>query len=140
MRHWMDTPETSEYQDRIKCFMSSVVVNFLISWLVSAVVLVLVTYVVPGFAVTSFTAALIAALVIGVINAVILPILNLLALPLNIVTLGLFSFVVSAVGLLIAAALVPGFVITGFWPALLGALVIAVLNAAVGLLGGRSMA
>ncbi|MBC8123926.1 MAG: phage holin family protein [Gemmatimonadaceae bacterium] len=115
-------------------------VNFLISWLVSAVVLVLVTYVVPGFAVTSFTAALIAALVIGVINAVILPILNLLALPLNIVTLGLFSFVVSAVGLLIAAALVPGFVITGFWPALLGALVIAVLNAAVGLLGGRSMA
>lgn len=120
--------------------MSLVVVNFLISWLVSAVVLLLVTYIVPGFVVKDFTAALIAALVIGVINAVLVPILNLLALPLNIITLGLFSFIISAIGLLISAALAPGFVITGFWPALLGALVIAVLNTVVGLFGGRTLA
>ncbi|WP_287129522.1 phage holin family protein [Candidatus Cyanaurora vandensis] len=115
-------------------------VSFLISWLVSAVVLIVVSYVVPGFTVTTFTAALIAALVIGVVNAVVVPILNLIALPLNIITLGLFSFIISALGLLLAAQLVSGFAIAGFWPALLGALVIAIVNTAVGLLGGRSFA
>ena len=115
-------------------------VNFLISWLVSALVLIAVSYFLPGFTVATFTAALIAALVVGVVNAVVVPVLNLIALPLNILTLGLFSFVISAVGLLLAAALVPGFAIAGFWTALLGAVVIAIANAAVGLLGGRSFA
>jgi putative membrane protein len=115
-------------------------VDFLITWLVSAVVLVLASYIVPGFTVTTFTAAFIAALVIGIINAVVVPVLNLLALPLNILTLGLFSFVVSAVGLLLASALVPGFVIAGFWPALLAAVFIAVVNGLVGLIGGKSFA
>ncbi len=114
--------------------------NFFLTWLVSAAVLVLVSYVVPGFTVSSFTAALIAALAIGIINAIVVPLLNLLALPLNILTLGLFSFVVSAVGLLLASAFVSGFTIAGFWPALLGAVMIAVINGIVGLLGGRSFA
>ena len=115
-------------------------VDFFITWLVSAAVLVLASYIVPGFTVTTYTAALIAALVIGIVNAVVVPILNLLALPLNILTLGLFSFVVSAVGLLLAAALVPGFAIAGFWPALLAAVFIAVANGLVGLIGGKSFA
>jgi putative membrane protein len=116
------------------------VVDFLITWLVSAAVLVLASYIVPGFTVSTFTAALIAALMVGIINAVVVPILNLLALPLNILTLGLFSFVVSAVGLLLTSALVPGFVIAGFWPALLAAVFIAVVNGLVGLIGGKSFA
>jgi putative membrane protein len=107
-------------------------VDFLITWLVSAPVLVLASYIVPGFTVSTFTAALIAALVVGIINAVVVPLLNLLALPLNILTLGLFSFVTSA--------LVPGFVIAGFWPALLAAVFIAVVNGLIGLIGGRSFA
>jgi putative membrane protein len=115
-------------------------VDFLITWLVSTAVLILASYIVPGFTVSTFTAALIAALVIGIINAVVVPVLNLLALPLNILTLGLFSFVVSAVGLLLTSALVPGFVIAGFWPALLAAVFIAVVNGLVGLIGGKSFA
>jgi putative membrane protein len=115
-------------------------VDFLITWLVSAAVLVLASYIVPGFTVSTFTAALIAALVVGIINAVVVPLLNLLALPLNILTLGPFSFVVSAVGLLLTSALVPGFVIAGFWPALLAAVFIAVVNGLVGLIGGKSFA
>lgn len=115
-------------------------VNFLISLLVTALVLIFVSYVVPGFTVVSITAALIAALVLGVVNAVVVPVLNLIALPLNILTLGLFSFVVSAVGLQLAAALVQGFRIDTFWHALLGAIVIALANSAVGLLGGKSLA
>jgi putative membrane protein len=118
----------------------AIMVNFFITWLVSAAVLVLVSYIVPGFTVSNFTAAMIAALAIGIINAVVVPLLNLLALPLNILTLGLFSFVVSAVGLLLASAFVSGFAIAGFWPALLGAVMIAVINGVVGLLGGRSFA
>ncbi|UFP92872.1 phage holin family protein [Gloeobacter morelensis] len=115
-------------------------ITFLLSWLVSAAVLVLVSYIVPGFTVSTIGAAFIAALVVGIINAIIVPVLNLLALPINILTLGLFSFVISALGLLLAAAIVPGFAIAGFWTALLGAILIAVANAAVGLLGGRSFA
>ncbi|AGY57096.1 phage holin family protein [Gloeobacter kilaueensis] len=115
-------------------------INFLLSWLVSAAVLILVSYVVPGFTVASFGAALIAALVVGIINAVVVPVLNLIALPINFLTLGLFSFVISALGLLLAAALVKGFVIAGFGSALLAAIVIALANAGVGLLGGRSFA
>jgi putative membrane protein len=115
-------------------------VNFLINWLTTAAVLMIVSYVLPGFQVRSFAAALVAALVVGVVNAVLVPVLNLLALPLRILTLGLFSFVVSAVGLLVTDALVPGFRIDGLWTAILGAVLIAIVNAGVGLLGGRSFA
>jgi putative membrane protein len=116
------------------------IVGFFLSWLVSALVLILVSYIVPGFVVTNFGAALIAALVVGIINAVVVPLLNVIALPLNFITLGLFSFVISAVGLLLAASLVAGFSINGFLPALLGAVLIALANAAVGMFGGRSFA
>jgi len=115
-------------------------VNFLINWLTTAAVLMIVSYVLPGFQVRSFTAALVAALVVGVVNAVLVPLLNLLTLPLRILTLGLFSFVVSAVGLLVTDALVPGFRVDGLWTAILGAVLIAIVNAGVGLLGGRSFA
>lgn len=115
-------------------------VSFLLSWLVSAVVLMAVAYIVPGFTVTTFGAALIAALVVGIVNAIVVPILNVIALPLNFITLGLFSFVISAVGLLLAAALVSGFAINGIVPALIGAVLIALANTAVGIFGGRSFA
>lgn len=84
-------------------------------------------YVIPGFHVESLYTAAIVALVLGVINITLKPLVLLIALPLEILTLGLFTFVVNAAFLLLIATFVKGFTIVGFVPALLGALLIAVV-------------
>jgi len=114
--------------------------SFLGSWLVSALVLLGVSYVVPGFNVQGFVPALFVALGLGLFNGVAKPILWLLTLPLNFLTLGLFTFVINALGLWLIAVLVPGFTISGFGAALVAALLIAVANTTVGLLGAKSFA
>ena len=100
----------------------------LVVWLVSAGALLVTAFIVPGFKVRDFGTALIAALVVGLANAALWPLLMLLALPLNLLTLGLFTFVVSAVLLMLTSALVKGFEIDGWIPAILGAVVIAVVT------------
>ena len=77
---------------------------------------------------SGFGAALVAGLVLGLINAIIRPVLILLTLPATLLSLGLFIFVVNAVCLALAAWLVPGFTISGFWAALFGAIVISVIS------------
>lgn len=84
----------------------------------------LAAYFVPGFTVDSFYIAAIVALILGVLNITIKPIISILTLPLNIITLGLFSFVINAVLLLLIASFVEGFHIVGFVPALLGGAII----------------
>lgn len=103
--------------------------SWLVHWLVIALALLGIAYVVPGFRVSSLGVAIVAAAILGIINLIIRPILLVLALPINLLTLGLFTFVINALMLKLAAALVPGFTIVGFWPALLGAIVLAVINA-----------
>jgi len=98
-------------------------------WVVNALALLLVAYLVPGFTVRNFGTALLAALVVGLVNTMLSPILNLLALPITVLTLGLFLLVINAALLKLSAAIVPDFSIDGWTPALLGALVLAVLNA-----------
>jgi len=88
----------------------------------------LAAYLIPGFIIAGFYTALIVALILGVLNITIKPILVLLTLPLNLLTLGLFSFIINAALLLFVASFVEGFTITGFVPALLGGVVIAVVN------------
>ena len=85
-------------------------------------------YFVPGFSVDSFYIAAVVAVVLGVLNITLKPILLLLTLPLNIITLGLFSFVINAGLLLLVASFVQGFAIEGFIPALLGGLVIGIVS------------
>jgi putative membrane protein len=82
--------------------------------------------------VTGCFAALGTALILGLINAFIRPVLILLTLPLNILTLGLFTLVINALLILLAAAIVPGFSVQGFWWALLFGLVLAVISYALG--------
>ena len=101
---------------------------FLIHWLVVAIGLALAAYLVPGVVVRSGTALAAGALVLGFVNAVVRPVLTILTLPLTIVTLGLFYFVVNAAAFALAAALVPGFSVTSFWSALLGALVVSLVS------------
>jgi putative membrane protein len=96
-------------------------------WLISAIAILIAAYIVPGVAVT-LPGALIAAVVLGALNLFIRPILVILTLPINIITLGLFSLVINAALVLLAAYLVPGFLIAGFWTAFFFALALAVIN------------
>jgi putative membrane protein len=102
--------------------------ELLIVWVLSAVALLATAYIVPGFEVRNFGAALLGALVLGLANAVLWPLLIILTLPINVLTLGLFTFVVSAAMLKLTAAIVRDLTIDGWGPALLGALVLAVVN------------
>ena len=97
-------------------------------WIVNAAALVLVAYVYPGVQVESFTAALFAALVLGLVNAVIRPLLVILTLPVTLLTLGLFLFVVNALCFWLATALVHGFSVGGFGAALLGSILYSLLT------------
>ncbi|MEK7614818.1 MAG: phage holin family protein [Patescibacteria group bacterium] len=98
--------------------------QILLRWVLNALALVLVAYLVPGFLIASFYSALIAALVLGLVNALIRPLLFLLTLPVTIVTLGLFTFVINALMILLASTIVKGFVVSGFVPALLAAIIL----------------
>lgn len=102
--------------------------RLLLNWLLSAVSLLIVSHLIPGFYVRDFTAALIAALVIGLVNATLGLLLKILTLPLTILTLGIFWWIINALMLIFASHFVPGFAVHGFWPAFWGALVLALLN------------
>jgi putative membrane protein len=99
-----------------------------VNWLLSALSLMIVAQVVRGFDVTGFTAALLAALVIGLVNATLGAFLKIVTLPLTLFSLGVFWFVINALMLKVAAALVPGFNIQGFVPAFFGAIVLSLVN------------
>ncbi len=101
---------------------------FLINWLVSALAVAIVSYLLPGVSVEGAFAALVTALVLGLANAFIRPILLLLTLPLTLLTLGLFALVINAFMVMLTAAVVPGFVVAGFWWALLFSLVLTLVN------------
>jgi len=105
--------------------------SFLLQWLVSGVAIIITAYLLPGVALEGFLAALVTALVLGLVNAIIRPILILLTLPLNILTLGLFTLVINALLIMLAASIVPGFAVQGFWWALLFGVVLAIVNFAL---------
>lgn len=108
--------------------------GFVIRLLVNAVALIAVAYLVPGIQVTGFGGALIAALILGVVNAVLRPILVILSLPLQIVTLGLFTLVINGLLFWLVGALHVGLIVAGFWSAFLGAIVMAIVSWLISLL------
>ena len=102
--------------------------KLIVKWLLSAAALLLVAYIYPGVVVTSFTAAMIGALVLGLLNTVVRPVLVVLTLPVTLVTLGLFMFVINALMFWAAASLLDGLHVSGFGAALLGSLIYSVLG------------
>jgi putative membrane protein len=102
--------------------------HLLINWLVSALSLVIVAKVIPGFQLSGCGSALIAAIAIGFVNGTLGFFLKVVTFPLTIVTLGLFWLVINALMLKLAAAVVPGFRINGFLPAFFGAIVLTLVN------------
>ncbi len=102
--------------------------RFLARLLLNAVAIVLAAYVLPGLHVNGLVPALLAGIILGFVNAIVRPVLFLLTLPLTLLTLGLFIFVLNAICLGLTAALVPGFSVDGFGWALLGALFVIVVS------------
>lgn len=102
--------------------------GFVVRVLVNALAIWLATQIVPGITVRSATTIAVAALVLGLINALVRPLLLVLTLPLTLVTLGLFLFVLNAVCLWLTSVIVPGFHVRGFWSAFWGALIVSVLS------------
>ena len=102
--------------------------NFLIRLIVNAVALLIVAYFLPGVHVASFTSAIIVALILGIVNAVLRPILIILTLPVVILTLGLFTFVINAITFYLVAHLGLGLTVNGFGSAFLGALVLSIVS------------
>lgn len=102
--------------------------GFLIRWLITAVSLWLAAKMVPGMQISGAGTMLGAALLLGLVNALVRPVVILLTLPLTIVTLGLFLLVVNAAMLGLVAAMLDGFVLTGFWSALFGAVFVSLFS------------
>lgn len=106
----------------------------ILHWLVSTIAILIAAYLIPGITVT-LVGALVLAVVLGLINIFFKPIINLLTLPINVVTLGLFSLVVNALLVMLAGLIVPGFTVDGFWAAFFFAIVLALISALFGRIG-----
>lgn len=111
--------------------------KLLLRWLVSAAALMLIAMFVPGIKVASFYSALIAALIFGLINALIRPIAVLLTLPINLLSLGVFTFFINALMFWLASTIVKGFFVAGFWPAFWGALIMWIVAWVTNMLLGK---
>ena len=102
--------------------------KLIIHWFLSALAVMITAYVLPGIFVKSFFVALVVAVVLGLLNTIIRPILILLALPIEIVTLGLFTFVINAGLVMLTAKIVDGFAVASFWWALLFSLILSLVG------------
>jgi putative membrane protein len=113
--------------------------NILVVWLINALALLALPYVVPSVHVQGFGTALVAALVLGLVNTLIRPVLFVLTLPITVVTLGLFVFVINGLLFWFVASFLKGFQVGGFWSAVFGAIVYALISwtASALVFGGR---
>jgi len=102
--------------------------RFLARLVLNGVAIILAAYVLPGIHITGPFAALVAGVILGFVNAIVRPVLFFLTLPLTLVTLGLFIFVLNAICFALTARLVPGFSVDGFWWAIFGALLVSIVS------------
>lgn len=100
----------------------------ILKWLISTVAIMFASYLLPGVMLTGFWSALWVALFLGLVNTFIKPLLILLTLPINILTLGLFTFVINALLILLASSVIDGFSVSGFWVALLFSIILSLFN------------
>jgi putative membrane protein len=111
-----------------------IMAGILIRWLILTAAILAAAHLIEGIVVSGFWAAFFAAAILGILNVFFKPLLIILTLPVNILTLGLFTVVINAVLLKMASALITGFDIHGFWPAVFGAIIISVVNWLLGTL------
>ncbi|HSA07329.1 MAG TPA: phage holin family protein [Candidatus Gastranaerophilales bacterium] len=106
-------------------------------WIILALALILVAKIVPGIEIVGFLAALFAVAVISLVNIFIKPLIIFLTLPINILTLGLFTFIINAALFGLAAFLAPGFTVGGFFPAILGSVLFSIFSLIINLATGQ---
>ena len=104
------------------------VVRLLLVWVINTAALIAVAYLMPSIQVSSFGAALVAALVLGLVNAVVRPVLGLLTLPVTVLTLGLFIFVLNGLLFWMVGTWLEGFDVGGFWSGVIGALLFSIVS------------
>ena len=102
--------------------------RLLLLWLINTVSLIAVAYLLPSIQVSSFVTALIAALVLGLVNAVVRPVLVLLTLPVTLLTLGLFIFVLNGLLFWLVGSVIQGFEVQGFWAGVFGAIIYSLIS------------
>ena len=102
--------------------------SILLKWIIMAAAVLIAAYFIPGVRVASFFSALWVALFLGIVNLFLKPILILITLPINILTLGLFTFVINAALILLASHAVRGFEVAGFWWAMIYGIVLSIVN------------
>lgn len=107
--------------------------SLLLHWVLTAALLLAVSAIMPGIHIASFGVAMIAAVIMGLVNFFIRPLLSILTLPLNFLTLGLFSFVINALMFALVAWLVPGFEVSSFMSALGGSILLAIMTSVLGM-------
>lgn len=112
------------------------ILSAILYWVLTAAILMLIQAITPGIHISGFATALLAAFVMGLVNFFIRPVLMLLTLPLNLLTLGLFSFVINALLFALVAWLIPGFEITNFLSALVGSIFMAIMTSTLALILG----
>lgn len=100
----------------------------IIRWICYALALIFTAWIVPGIEVAGFMTALLACIVIALINTFVKPVIEIISLPVNVITIGLFSLVINALLFMLAGWLTPGIEISGFWSALMGSIVLSVLG------------
>lgn len=106
-------------------------VYLLIQWLILTLIVLFTAWILPGITVSSIPTAMVAALVIGMINVSIKPVLNWITLPFNVITFGILALVINALLLMFTAYLVPGLSINGFWSAFFASIIISLLGLGV---------
>jgi putative membrane protein len=102
--------------------------GLVVRWLFLTVAILVAAHLIDGFEVKGFWSAFLAAAILGVLNALFRPVLIILTLPINILTLGLFTFVINAILVMMVSGVVGGFEVHGFWSALLGSLIISLVS------------
>ncbi|HET6459192.1 MAG TPA: phage holin family protein [Syntrophales bacterium] len=102
--------------------------GILIRWIILTIAIIAASYLLEGIHISGFFSAFFAAAALGILNALFRPILLILTLPINVLTLGLFTFIINALMLKMASGVIPGFEVHGFWTAVIGSLIISVIS------------
>lgn len=102
--------------------------NMIVKWLLFALLIMFIAWVIPGITISGFLSALFVVVILSLVNVFIKPLIQLISLPLNVITLGLFSLIINALLLILVAKFSPGFQIDGFWSGLFGALILSVMT------------
>ena len=107
----------------------------ILRWLAYTLAIMLIAWIIPGISVSSIWAALLVVVIMGLINIFLRPLLTFVTLPINFLTLGLFTFVLNALLFMLAGYIAPGFSVDGFWSALLGSLLLSLLSLPINKIG-----